>query len=129
MKIQPLESRLLEIADQLLEKSRNGKVNWQTVGGEPANYYVHFGDETSFIVCFQSSDFAATFTSISLKIRSMVAVRLRAEEGQPNFAKFKDLFDEAHRAATGWDAAIRRIQKLINSGEPLGEPPGNIPLD
>jgi len=128
MKLSPAESRLLEIAAQLLEKSRNGQVNWQTVGGEPANYYVHFGGETSFAVCFQAADSGNASASVFIKVKSSIAVRLRAEQDTENFATFKQLFDEAHRAATGWDKALAMIQEQIDSGGPLGDPPGDIPI-
>lgn len=123
-----LNSNLIEIARQLLEKSKAGKVNWQTVGGQPGNYHVHFGDETSFIVCFEPSDYNPTKASISLSIKSMVAARIGAEEGEENFAMFKEVFDEAHRAATGWDKALRMIRKQITSDQAVGDPPGDIPI-
>ena len=128
MNSEDLRSNLIEIATQLLAKSKAGKVNWQTVGGEPGNYHVHFGGETSFIVCFQSSDYAATKASISLNIKSMVAARISAEEGEENFAMFKEVFDEAHRAATGWDKALSMIHEQLESRNAIGDPPGNIPL-
>jgi hypothetical protein len=128
MNSEDLRSNLIEIAKQLLDKSKAGKVNWQTIGGEPENYHVHFGGETSFIVCFQSSDYAATKASISLNIKSMVAARISAEEGEENFAMFKEVFDEAHRTATGWDKALSMIQERIASDNAVGDPPGDIPI-
>lgn len=119
---------LFEIAGQLLKKSRAGKVYWQTVGGEPHNYYVHFGDQTSFVVCLQSPAYSKATASISLEIKSMTAARISAEDGEENFATFKEIFDEAHRAATSWNTAIAMIREKIASDDPIGDPPGDIPL-
>lgn len=128
MQSEDLKNHLLNIASQLLEKSKAGKVNWQTVGGEPENYHVHFGDDTSFIVCFQSSDYNPTKASISLNIKSMLAARISAEEGEENFTMFKNVFDEAHRAATGWDKVISMIQGRLASENAVGDPSGDIPI-
>ena len=73
MKREELESQLMELAAQLYEKSKAGKVNWQTVGGEPENYHVQFGDQTSFVVCFHASLYdSARTASIALNIKSML---------------------------------------------------------
>ena len=128
MHTEELEASLIGIAAEILKRSRSGSVSWQTVGGEPANYHVHFGNETSFVVCYLSSEHAGTIATISLKIGSVIAARIKANEGEDNFARFKELFDEAHRAATGWDEAIAMIKKQIASGTPLGDPAGDIPL-
>lgn len=55
-------------------------------------------------------------------------VRIKAEEGDDNFARFKELFDEAHRAATGWKDAVAMIREKIESEDAIGDPPGEIPL-
>lgn len=123
-----LKESLLAIAAEIFTKSQAGQVSWQTVGGEPSNYHVHFGDGTSFIVCYRSSEDADTKAMISLKVGSVIAARIEAREGEENFDKFKQLFDEAHRAATGWDKAIKMIQDRLSSGESVGDAAGDIPL-
>ena len=122
------ENRLVSIAKQLLARSKSGIVHWQTVDGEPANYYVHFGDETSFGVCLQSSEVDPTLATVFIKVRSKYPIRLRAKEGQPHYELFKEVFDEAHRAATRWDRALDFIQFRLESGDQIGDPPGNIPV-
>lgn len=123
-----LAENLTQIAGQLLGRSREGGVSWQTVGGQPSNYYVHFGDATSFIVCFQPSEDDLATAAISLKVGSAIAVRISAREGEEDFPRYKEIFDEAHRSATGWDKAIERIKRQIASGEFLGDPAGDIPV-
>jgi hypothetical protein len=58
----------------------------------------------------------------------MLAARISAEEGDDNFTMFKNVFDEAHRAATGWDKAISMIQERLASENAVGDPSGDIPI-
>ena len=128
MHSEELRASLMSIAAEILERSKSGSVNWQTVGGEPANYHVHFGNDTSFVVCYLSPEDSEATAMISLKVGSVVAARIKAKEGDEHFASFKEIFEEAHRAATRWDKAIGMIKEKIDSGGPLGDPAGDIPL-
>jgi hypothetical protein len=128
MHSEELQETLISLAAEIMERSKSGSVSWQTVGGEPANYHIHFGNETSFVVCYLSSEDSETKAIISLKIGSVIAARVEAKQGEEHFASFKELFNEAHRAATRWDKAIGMIKEQIASGGALGDPAGDIPL-
>jgi hypothetical protein len=117
------ESDLMEIAAQLLVKSRSNEVAWQRG--------TKFGfTDDALVVSFPKSFLLLTYGTpetepdfIRMELRNTDGVRVATvvgEAGDDKWSLLKLLRDEAFRIATGWDAVLSDVRNEVLRNGKIG---------
>jgi hypothetical protein len=106
-----------KIANELLEKTRAGQVNWRIAGSSktPRRFGVTLPQSRIFIE-YQSPHTDADFIALSISRPDNVTVgSLEAAEGTPNWKLLRVLYQEASRVALGWDKVLEDVTEALKT--------------
>lgn len=124
-------TKMREIAEALLKKSRADQVNWQLAKSAFATIlnrsYVIKLPQSSVEIEYFSPKSEPDSVRISIRNNSgNVVGSLTAEEGDEDWDRLRDLHSEAERRVTGWDEALSDIEKSIKADVAVGLPPAKV---
>ncbi|MCK4873757.1 MAG: hypothetical protein KAS72_13630 [Phycisphaerales bacterium] len=124
------EAKLIQLAQRLLERSQEGKVNWRFDQSDD-DYYVllEFGILSLSIITNTALPDVARLGLFRGVDDPIVLVRI--DETEPEFQVLYALYSEARRKVSGWDEVLAKLEKAIDSGEEIGAdlPPPPQPID
>jgi len=138
------KSEFRDVLQRLLEKSRKDQVQWQPIPGlfvrthfnsaalsttfaesdaqTHMKYQVEFEDGSRIYVESDSPDAAPDWASAELIVGNRRVIGMQAEDGDQtgDFELLNSLVLEAGRHVEGWDKALQKIVRRLNSDEPVG---------
>ena len=113
------DDRFKAILQTLLEKSREDKVNWSG-SIEDATVYVSFPERSRIMVRFRSPESEPDEVGVILGVGETVIASLVTVDGDEDYPLVKQLYDEAYRYLTGWDAAVAAIERELAKSDDIG---------
>jgi hypothetical protein len=114
------EDRYREIARRLLAKAHAQQVEWRKEPQCPNSYLVDL-PKGRIKVFLRTPSADPDFISLVMYASDGVEIdRWKVEEGTDDWNLVYELYTAAHRAAIGWDTALREIEKSLAQEGPVG---------
>lgn len=114
------QSKMLEILEHLLKRTKANEVNWQPSGVDDITYTVNFPHSFVSITTQDDRTFEANFYKSSPE-SDVIIGRLRTTgPGTHHWDLLPELYREAGRAATGWDQVLTEIEEAVGHQGKIG---------
>jgi hypothetical protein len=116
---------LHELAPRLLEKTRQGRVNWAHTPAPAAKARYSVNLLSAYLVV-QLARPAGGPERVTFRIQPDLAddedslAEWTVAEGEPDWPALRELFQAAQQQARGWENIFRTIQNLLESDGPIG---------
>jgi hypothetical protein len=119
------ESKLIDIATKLLEKSKRGEVHWNPRTGSPTSddFVVWFPTSCIHLKMIRPESEPEYLRFEILNDAGQTVGGLTIQAGEPNWSLFQDLFSAADRYVTKWDQVLDEIESEMTREGTVGQTP------
>lgn len=115
------DSKLKDILEALLNRSRRNQVNWQP--REKGTYSVRFPD-SELILRYRSPPTEPDYLEVLVvTMRGSVAAEQGIGETHSLWPLVQEVYAEAERCVTGWDKVLSGIETALRAEGTVGLPP------
>jgi hypothetical protein len=109
------KAKCVEIAKGLLEKTKQGKVEWRNFSSQPNAFRLQ-SPQLSFFLNHVSPATEVDYVELQLMGPKGESVgSWKVLEGDPDWGLASELYSEVSRNVLGWDKVLSEVEKFISN--------------